>query len=80
MIEPPELLVLPWELLFDPLHDRFLARSPHRPLSHFLQRSAPRRPLATRPPLRLLVVISNPEHLHDFGLQELDANKATGRN
>ena len=75
MIEPPELLVLPWELLFDPLRDHFLARSPHRPLSHFLPRSAPPRTLVTRPPLRLLVVISNPENLHDFGLQKLDANQ-----
>ncbi len=32
-VEPPELSFLPWELLFDSFHDRFVARWPNRPLS-----------------------------------------------
>jgi CHAT domain-containing protein len=74
-IEPQELLELPWELLFDPSRDRFLARSPHTPLSHYLELPNPHPTLAVTPPLRLLVVVSSPVNLQELGLQELDVAK-----
>lgn len=59
-LEPPELAALPWEYLYDPLEDRFLAISPETPLVRYLPTSQPVRPIAVTPPLRLLVVISHP--------------------
>jgi hypothetical protein len=78
-IEPPELSVLPWELLYDPLRERFLARSPRTPVSHYLPLPRPLSPLAVRPPLRLLLVISAPQDLRQRGLAELDADKEKER-
>ncbi|MFI5454894.1 MAG: CHAT domain-containing protein [Isosphaerales bacterium] len=71
-IEPPELLVLPWELLFDPTQRRFLARSSDTPLSHYLELPSPHPPLDVKPPLRLLVVVSSPGDLKELCLPELD--------
>jgi hypothetical protein len=71
-IEPPELLVLPWELLFDPPQRRYLARSWHTPISHYIEVPSPHPRLAVKPPLRLLVVVSSPTNLNELNLPALD--------
>jgi formylglycine-generating enzyme required for sulfatase activity len=58
--EPPELAALPWEYVFDPDEDRFLAISPETPLVRYVPMRGATRPTAVSPPLRVLVVISSP--------------------
>lgn len=59
-MEPPELAALPWEYLYDPDEDRFLAISPETPLVRYVPMRSTTRPTAVSPPLRVLVVISSP--------------------
>ena len=59
-IEPPELLELPWELLFDPLRGRFLGQSHRVPLSYYLPLPNPPEPSSIELPLRVLIVVSSP--------------------
>ncbi|MFQ5614694.1 MAG: CHAT domain-containing protein [Anaerolineae bacterium] len=60
-LEPPELAALPWEYLYDARQDYFPALSPETPLTRYVPLPGPTRPAAVSPPLRLLVVISNPQ-------------------
>jgi hypothetical protein len=62
-IHQPELAALPWELLYDPTEERFLALSGQTPLIRFLPGvlGAPLPPAA--PPWRLLLVTASPENL-----------------
>lgn len=60
-IEPPELAALPWEYMYDAGEDRFLAISPETPLVRYVPMPHPSRPINVTPPLRVLVVISNPK-------------------
>ena len=59
-LEPPELAALPWEYLYDPREDCFLAISPETPLVRYVPMARPTRPTSVAPPLRVLVVISAP--------------------
>ncbi|MFC2030328.1 CHAT domain-containing protein [Chloroflexota bacterium] len=54
-IEPPELLTLPWELLYE---DDFIGLLPRFPIVRFLDLPNPPPPLVLHPPLRLLIVVS----------------------
>jgi len=74
-IEPPELLELPWELLFDPSRHRFVARSPHTPLSIYVESPNPPPTLDVKPPLRVMVIVSSPVNLRELRLPELDVAK-----
>jgi hypothetical protein len=56
---PAELAGLPWELLCYSSH--YLATDPRSPVVRFLDLPDPPRPLRTRPPLRLLHLIANPQ-------------------
>ncbi len=60
LTDTPELANLPWEFLYDPRHNRFLAQSRHTPLVRYLDLPDPPHPLRVEGPLRLLVMISNP--------------------
>lgn len=60
-LEAPELAALPWEYLHDPEENRFLAVSGEIALLRFIPLRLPARPIAVTPPLRVLVVISNPQ-------------------
>jgi hypothetical protein len=55
---PPELAPLPWELLYYSRH--YLATDPSHPIVRFLALPDPPRPLAVRPPLRILPLIAAP--------------------
>jgi hypothetical protein len=57
----PELAELPWEFLYDPRNNRFLAQSRRTPLVRYLDLPNPPLPLSVEGPLRLLVLISNPD-------------------
>jgi hypothetical protein len=60
LADAPELVDLPWEYLYNPTLNRFLALSVETPLVRFLDLPEPIRPLAVTPPLRVLVMIAGP--------------------
>ena len=74
-LEPPELGIIPWEYLYDELNDLFLGVSPETPITRYIQVAEPPCPIAINPALRVLVVISNPINLAEYGMPELDAEK-----
>lgn len=57
LIAPPAIAALPWELLYDPDRDRFLATWNKTPVTRFLKISEGNRQLAIKPPVRVLVAI-----------------------
>ncbi len=57
----PELQALPWEYLYAPSDDRFLALSTWTPIVRYLGVDHPALPLAVEPPLRLLAMVSSPK-------------------
>ncbi|MFG1680780.1 CHAT domain-containing protein [Nonomuraea sp. NPDC049269] len=68
----PELADLPWEYLYDPERRRFICLSTRTPMVRFLELPDPSRVLSVTGPLRMLVVISNPNE-PDF--DELDVER-----
>jgi hypothetical protein len=60
LTDVPELASLPWEYLYDPDPNRFLVLSTETPLVRYLDLPEPIQPLAVKPPLRVLVMISSP--------------------
>jgi len=56
----PQLADLPWEFLYNASMNRFLTLSVDTPLVRFLDLPERIRPIAVRPPLRILMVISSP--------------------
>jgi len=60
LTDVPELADLPWEYLYNPTLNRFLVLSAETPLVRYLDLLEPIRPLAVKPPLRVLVMIASP--------------------
>ncbi|MFN2165618.1 MAG: CHAT domain-containing protein, partial [Anaerolineae bacterium] len=60
LTDVPELADLPWEYLYDPTRDQFLSLSTQTPIVRYLDLSERVQPLAVKPPLRVLVMISSP--------------------
>lgn len=58
--QTPELMLLPWELLYDTTHQRFLALSERTPINHYLALPLAQDELAIEPPLQILAVLSSP--------------------
>ncbi len=58
--DAPELADLPWEFLYYPAVNRFLALSIETPLVRYLELPERIRPLAIAPPLRVLTLIASP--------------------
>lgn len=58
--DTPELLDLPWELLFDPASDRFVALSSHSPLVRYLEVTGVAESAALAAPLRILALLASP--------------------
>jgi len=56
----PELADLPWEYLYDPSLTRAFSLSIETPIVRYLEMPETVLPLAVKPPLRALVMISNP--------------------
>ena len=61
--EAPELMALPWEYLFDPAQDRFLALSAETTLVHYLDLPRKAAPLSVTLPVHILVVVATPVDL-----------------
>lgn len=61
--EAPELTALPWEYLFDPAQDRFLALSAETSLVHYLDLPRKAAPLSVNLPVHILVVAATPADL-----------------
>jgi len=56
-IEAPELAALPWEFLYSPTRDIFLATSHETPLIRYLNLPEPMTPMSITEPISVLVVI-----------------------
>jgi hypothetical protein len=56
----PVLADLPWEFLYNPAVNRFLALSVQTPLVRYLELPEVIQPVAVTPPIRVLVMISSP--------------------
>ena len=64
IIEPPDLAALPWEFLYDDDVNAFLGNSTQTVLSRYIPVPLSRRDIRTgEPPLKILVVISDPHDL-----------------
>ncbi len=59
-LAPPELAALPWESLYDPDEEAFLAISAQTALVRYVPMGVPPRPIQATPPLRVLVAMANP--------------------
>jgi hypothetical protein len=70
-IGPVELMVLPWELIFD---EEYLGLRRRYPIVRFLDLPASAKPLAVQPPLRVLVLVSQPKDLPSFVVPDELAN------
>jgi hypothetical protein len=60
VVRPPELGELPWELLYDPDQEVFLAARLSVPLVRFVESGTPAASLLARRPLRVLQVLASP--------------------
>lgn len=76
LIRPPELNALPWELLYDPAGEIFLAPRRTYSIVRFIEGSIPTAPLSERKPLRILSILSSPQ---DLPLLNLPACECTLR-
>jgi outer membrane protein assembly factor BamD (BamD/ComL family) len=70
----PELLDLPWEYLYNPSLNRFLALSTRTPLVRYLELPESVRPLTVKPPLKVLVMISSPSDREPLEVEREWAN------
>lgn len=61
LVDAPELSNLPWEYLYHPTLRQFVVLSTQTPLIRYIDLPRPVRPLAVTPPLRLLVMVSDPK-------------------
>ncbi len=62
LTDTPELADLPWEYLYNPGRNQFLALSTKTPVLRYLEMPDSIRPVAITPPLRVLVMISSPNN------------------
>ena len=63
LVGAPELAGWPWEFLFDPDEDDFVARSTTIPLARYLEPPQPIQALTVSLPLRILVIVASPPDL-----------------
>ena len=68
-VNDPALAAIPWEYLFDPRHERYIALSNRTPIVRYLEMPHPPRPLAAPTPLRILGMIANPVDLDPLDIE-----------
>ncbi len=61
-IQPPELIVLPWEYMYDLSSAEYLSLSSKRPIVRYLEPPRPIWPLKVKAPLHILGLIANPSN------------------
>lgn len=69
-LHPPELAMLPWELLFSDHYGGYLCR--RSPMVRYVEAPEPSRPLTSTPPLRILGMTALPG---DLGALDADAER-----
>lgn len=74
LTDAPDLADLPWEFLYNPALNRFLALSKETPVVRFLDTPERPRVLTVTPPLKVLVMIASPD---DY--EKLDATQEWDR-
>jgi hypothetical protein len=76
--DAPELGTIPWEYLFSEPLDRFLTLSLDTPIVRFVEVAQPIEPLLVEPPIRVLVMVSDPKDAPGLDVQrEVELLKAT---
>ncbi|HEX8599893.1 MAG TPA: CHAT domain-containing protein [Chloroflexia bacterium] len=60
LTDTPELADLPWEYLYNPANNKFLALSVETPVVRYLELRDRIAPLTVNPPLRVLMMVSSP--------------------
>ena len=65
-----ELADLPWELLYNPSVNRFLALSVQTPLVRYMELAERIQPISVTPPIRVLVMLSSP---NDYPALDVEA-------
>ncbi len=68
--DAPELADLPWEYLYRPGRREFLALSVDTPVVRFFELEEARAPLPVTPPLRVLVMLSNPSDVDCLNVED----------
>lgn len=60
-VEPPEMICLPWEFLFDSRQDEFICLSENTPIVRYIELPQAIKPLTITPPLRILGMAVSPK-------------------
>ena len=76
LTKAPEIADLPWEFLYNSGMNRFLSLSVDTPVVRFLELPERIRPLALKPPLHVLMMISSPSDYHQLDVHRESANMA----
>ncbi|HZQ64268.1 MAG TPA: PQQ-binding-like beta-propeller repeat protein [Gaiellaceae bacterium] len=59
-IQAPDLSVVPWEFLYDPNEDEYIALTRATPVIRYLELPQPVKPLTVKPPFRILGMVASP--------------------
>jgi outer membrane protein assembly factor BamD (BamD/ComL family) len=70
LTDTPELADVPWEFLYNSALNRFFVLSVETPLVRYLDLPERIRPLAVKPPLKVLVMISNPSDYQQLDVEQ----------
>jgi hypothetical protein len=68
-VDAPELAKLPWEFLYDATRHEYLGLSARTPLVRYLDTSDSIEPLTVKAPLKILVMVANPEGLSQLNVE-----------
>ncbi len=79
LAKAPELAILPWEYLYQKEVDRFPSHSIYTPIVRCLGLSEPKQSLAVKPPIKILVMISNPNDRERWRWLDVDQEWASLR-
>lgn len=68
--DAPALAALPWEFLYSPDLDRFLALSDVTPVVRYLELAQPESALTVAPPLNILAVVADPSDVQKLDVEQ----------
>jgi hypothetical protein len=70
LVDVPELSGVPWEYLYNPAFNRFLALSTETPLVRYLDLPERTRSVKVSPPLRIIVMVAGPSDLPPLNVRQ----------